>query len=138
MNLCAYASNNPVNWVDPEGKSPLIITAAAAAVAIGVTAYAIYTIITSPQYNNVLDKKAAVDNAPNLEKFTEAFEDYKPSLGPAINQIRDTVNVLYETKPWEMTIGPKVDNPYAAPILVGTDALLQTIGHDINSAKKCP
>ncbi len=109
VNLMVYVGNNPLLLIDPEGKFlPLIITAAAAGVGIGVTGYAFYKIITSPQYNNALDKKAAVDKATNLEEFTGSFEDYKASLGPPINQIRDTVNVLNETKPWEKTIGPQV------------------------------
>jgi len=113
VNLFNYVAADPVNWIDPDGLiigQALLITAAA--VGIGVTAYAIWSWYKSPEYQKALQKNEACGNK-NLtdEEFIKAYDDYRDLLGPALKKGEQMVDVLNETKPWEQTLGPGTKNP---------------------------
>jgi uncharacterized protein RhaS with RHS repeats len=117
VNLCAYVGNNPVNLVDPQGKLiPILLTVAAAAIGVGVPAYALWSWYKSPEYQNALKKSEALSNLDNkknvtIEETINAYEEYRDSLGPALEKGKLTIELLEATTPWEQTIGPKIKGP---------------------------
>ncbi len=103
-DLYGYCLNDPVNFVDPTGEVALVV--GAGLVGVGVTIWAVYKWWSSPEYQDALEKRDALNDDLSDEEFIKALEEYHDSLGDACEKGELVIEVLHETKPWEKTLGP--------------------------------